>query len=248
MSATKIRTDLLLATSLELWHKLAGYVVLVLLARHLAKAAMGDLLLALAVSSFGAVVTELGTSRLLVREIAQGAEATLARLGEVLALRVPLAAAVYAALVGGTFALRPALGPVVALAAAAVLLGDLYHSFGAVFVGRREVWLRLATGMVGSLVLIPLVVLALRLGAGLGGVLVCYVAAAAVSLAVAAAAVRARVGPVRVAWGASAAWAAAQPAFPFFLMTALGLAHFKADTVLLYLLASPATVATYEAA
>jgi O-antigen/teichoic acid export membrane protein len=56
-----------------------------------------------------------------------------------------------------------------------------------------------------------------------------------------------RYGPIPLRWDPLVARATARASLPFFALNTLGLAHFKADTVLLFLLTTPAAVATYEA-
>src|SRR3989442_786363 len=148
---TKIRTDLLLAASFEVLQKLSGYVVLMILARHLEKPVMGTLFFAATLAALAAAATELGTSRFLVRAIAERPEEALRRLGEVVTLRLPLALGVWLLLGIVILTVRPDLAVVVLLTSAAVMLTDLYYSFGAFFLGLRKVGLRIATGLCGPL-------------------------------------------------------------------------------------------------
>jgi O-antigen/teichoic acid export membrane protein len=246
MQWTKTRADLALATGGEVVQKLSGYAVLAILARHFDKAAMGRLFFAMALTSVVAAATELGTGRYLVREVATRPEAALRRLGEVIALRAPLALGAFLLLAAGVCLTRPGLAPILLPAAVAGLLNDLSYSFGAFLVGRREVGLRLATGLSGPIVLVTLVALAVSRGATLPQVLLCYVVAALVPLAAGALVIRRRFGRFPLA-GLGKGVAAGRASLPFFLLTALGIAHFKVDALLLFALATPTAVATYEA-
>ena len=247
MQWTKTRADLALATGGEVVQKLSGYAVLAILARHFDKAAMGRLFFAMALTSVVAAATELGTGRYLVREVATRPEAALRRLGEVIALRAPLALGAFLLLAAGVCLTRPGLAPILLPAAVAGLLNDLSYSFGAFLVGRREVGLRLATGLSGPIVLVTLVALAVSRGATLPQVLLCYVVAALVPLAAGALVIRRRFGRFPLAGLGQGAVAAGRASLPFFLLTALGVAHFKVDALLLFALATPTAVATYEA-
>jgi len=247
MRWTKIRTDLLLAASSEVLQKLSGYAVLMILARHLEKPVMGTLFFAATLAALAAATTELGTSRFLVRAIAENPDEALRRLGEVVALRLPLALGVLLLLGAAVLAVRPDLAVVVVLMSAAVMLTDLYYSFGAFFLGLRKVGLRIATGLCGPLLTIPLVAVAVALRASLPAVLACFVAASGSGLALTVWVVRRRYGPIPIVWDAGAARRVARASLPFFALATLGLAHFKVDTLLLFTLASPAAVATYEA-
>jgi O-antigen/teichoic acid export membrane protein len=246
MHWSKTRVDLALATSGEVVQKLAGYAVLAILARHFEKADMGRLFFAMALTSVVTSATELGTGRYLVREVAVRPAVALRRLGEVVALRTPLIIGAFLLLAGAVFFTRPALAPIVLPAAAAGLLNDLYYSFGAFLIGQRHVALRLATGLSGPLTLVLVVAFAVSRGATLPQVLLCYVVAALVPLSAGALVIRRLFGPIPLAGARAGAIAAARASLPFFLLTALGILHFKVDALLLFALATPAAVATYE--
>jgi O-antigen/teichoic acid export membrane protein len=247
MPWTKTRADLALATLAEVIQKLSGYAVLAILARHFDQARMGELFFAMALASVIAAGTELGTSRYLVREVATGPAAALRRLGEVLALRTPLALGGFLLVAAGVRLIRPELTPIVLPAVAAGLLNDLSYTFGAFLIGSREVGLRIAAGLCGPAALVTLVAVAVSRGATLEQVLLCYVLAAIVPLTALALVVRRRFGPVPLTGTRGGAAAAARASLPFFLLTALGVIHFKVDALLLFALATPAAVAIYEA-
>lgn len=246
MRWTKVKADLALATSAEVVQKLAGYAVLAILARYVDQTDMGRVFFAFTLAWVVAVVTELGTSRYLVREVATRPESGLDRLGEVLALRVPLVAGGFMLVNAAVAMVQPELAPVVLPVSAAVLAGDLYYAFAAFLIGRREVGLRLATGLSGPVVLVLLVVGMVRRGATLEEFLACYVIASLVPLGAAAVVVWRRFGPIRLAASRAGVWNAARGSLPFFFLTALGIVHFKVDTLLLFGLTSPAAVAIYE--
>jgi O-antigen/teichoic acid export membrane protein len=247
MRLTKTKADLALATGAEMAQKLVGYVVLALLARHFDKAHMGQLFFAMALTSVVAAATELGTTRYLIREVAIRPEEALRRLGEVIALRTPLALCAFLLLAAGVTLVRPELASIVLPAVAAGLVNDISYSLGAFLIGRRKVGLRLATGLTGPITLVTLVAVAVSRGATLQEVLLCYVVAATVPLTAGALVIRRRFGPIPLAgtWAGTAA--AARRSLPFFLLTALGVVHFKVDALLLFALTTPAAVATYEA-
>jgi O-antigen/teichoic acid export membrane protein len=247
MPWTKTRADLALATLAEVIQKLSGYAVLAILARHFEQARMGQLFFAMALASVIAAGTELGTSRYLVREVATGPAVALRRLGEVLALRTPLALGGFLLVAAGVGLIRPELTPIVLPAVAAGLLNDLSYTFGAFLIGSREVGLRIAAGLSGPAALVTLVAVAVSRDATLEQVLLCYVAAAVVPLTALAVVVRRRFGPVPLTGTRAGAVAAARASLPFFLLTALGVIHFKVDALLLFALATPAAVAVYEA-
>ena len=92
---SRVSTDLLFATSADVVSKLLGYVVLAALARLLSVADMGELFFAIAFASIFAMLTELGTSRYLVRKVAQDRGRALDHLSDVLSLRLPAVGAAF---------------------------------------------------------------------------------------------------------------------------------------------------------
>lgn len=248
VNAGKVRTDLGLAISIELLQKLVGYVVIVLLARYLAKEQMGEFFFAATVSMMFAMPAELGTTKYLVRAASEAPGDATTALSRVLALRLPLAGLVFVALVGLTAALRPELLAVMTLTAAYTLVGDLYYSFGATFVGLRRLKLRFATAAVGHLVLLALVILGVRAGWSLAQILAGYVGANLVAVATAVIVMRVRVGPVTIRGDRTAILAIVRESWPFFLLAVLGLIQFKVDTVMIFFLGTASAVANYESA
>lgn len=246
MHWSRTRADLALATFAELAQKAAGYIVLAILARHVDPSDMGRIFFAFTLAALVSAATELGTGRYLIREVATRPDSGLVRLGEVLTLRIPLVVGGFLLLNAAILLIRPDLAPVVLPTSAAVLVGDLYFAFGAYLVGRRAVGLRVATGLSGPLLLVLLVLVVVARGATLRQVLACYLASGCVTLAAGALAVRRRFGPIPFTGNRTGAWRAARTSLPFFFLTVLGIAHFKVDTLLLFVLATPAAVAVYE--
>lgn len=248
MNRTKVRTDLGLAVSVELVQKLVAYVVIVLLARYLDKARMGEFFFAATASMIFAMPAQLGTSKYLVRTVSEDPDGAQRALSSVLALRLPLVLLSFLALVGLTALLRPDVLVVMALTAAYTLIGDLYFSFGATFVGLRRMKLRFATAAAGHLALLAVVVLGVRSGASLPQILTGWIGANLVALGAAALVMRVRIGSVRIRWDPAEALNITRESWPFFLLAVLGLIQFKIDTVMLFFLGTATAVANYESA
>jgi O-antigen/teichoic acid export membrane protein len=246
MSRTRLTADLVLAAATELLQKLSGFVVLAIVTRRFAPDVVGDFLLALTLGAVAAAITEAGTGRYLVREVAQRPAEARARLGEVLALRIALAVACLVLLAGAAAVLRPALVRVVIPTGAALLLAEVYFAYGAFLLGQRRVALRFVTGAVGPALGLSLAAVAAGAGAALSTVLAAWAAGVAAGAAAAAIVVRSRFGPVPLRPAGAEVRRAARAALPFFALSLLGLAHFKADTLLLFALAGPVAVAWYE--
>lgn len=226
--------------------KLAGYVVLAILARHLEVSSLGELFFAATLCMFAGLATELGTNVHLVRRVAPQPERAAEHLAQVISLRLPLFALVLAALNGIGRLAAPELAPTLLLTSVYTMLQELSWCFAACLVGLRRVVERVAVGLVGPLLLVLLVPAVLRAGGGLHAVLAGYVAAHAVGLAIAFAVVRRRAGPLPLAWRPAEAAEVLRASLPLFALGLLGLAHFKADSLLLGLLRSYEAVAEYE--
>jgi O-antigen/teichoic acid export membrane protein len=248
MSKMKIRADLFFATFGEVSQKVMGYLVLVLLGRYLDKGSMGQFFVAATIAMIAAAVTELGTGRHLIREIATTPQHALRHLGDVLSLRLPLTAGALILVNAAVHLVDPALGSVMLLTSCYVLVGDLYFSYSAFMVGRRLLGLRLATLLGGQLLLALCVGASVLAGGSLRSVLLGYIAANVVTLGLTAALVHSRFGAVRLTRPTGKTWRLARGAAPFGALAALGLLHSKADTLMLYALSSATVVATYESA
>jgi O-antigen/teichoic acid export membrane protein len=238
----KARRDMGLALFSQLFYKLVGYVVLVVLARHLAKDLMGEFFFAATL----AMLTELGLNTLLVRETARSPSDGLRRASQVLSIRLPLLGLYLAALVGGALLVEPSFAPVLALTALYVGLDDLYLTFGSLFVGLKRIAWTVAAGVGSKLLLAVLVVVAVRGGGGLLTVLGCYVVASVVLVATAWGIALRRVGPVRPIWDPGLVRRLVPASLPFLWLTLLSLLHFNVDTVMLGLLAGFESVAHYQ--
>lgn len=248
MSGMKIRADLFFATFGEVSQKVVGYLVLVLLGRYLDKGSMGQFFVAATIGMIAAAITELGTGRHLIREIAATPQHALRHLGEVLSLRLPLTACALLVVNAAVHLLDPALGSVMLLTSCYVLVGDLYFSYSAFMVGRRLLALKLATMLGGQLLLALCVGASVLAGGSLRSVLLGYIAANVITLCLTATLVHSHFGAVQLTRPTEKTWRLARGAAPFGALTVLGLLHSKADTLMLYTLSSATVVATYESA
>lgn len=243
----QLRRDLVLATSSDVVRKLLGYVVLATLARFLSKSDMGELFFAMTFASVFALLTELGTSRYLTRRIAEDERNALQDLSEVLALRLPAVGVAFLLLSVIAQLFMPARSHILIPVGLFVLVGDLYFSFGALFVGLRRMGYRFVTGLIDIVLLAFLVVVAVRLGWGLPGVLVCYVVAKVALVIGTALVVQVRFGSFRIVANADRLRTVALASRPFFVLVFLSLVFLKVDTLMLLFLRSSEDVAQYEA-
>ncbi len=242
-----VKTELLLATSSDVVSKLLGYVVLATLARALSKADMGELFFAIAFASIFAMLTELGTHRYLVRKVAQNRTRALDHLSEVLSLRLPAIGAAFLLMNGFALIFMRERAQVLLLASIFVLIGDLYYTFGSLFLGLRRIGYRFVTGLIDPVLLVLLVLVAVSVGWNLYAVLVCYIVAKVTLVAVTAVVVRWRFGQFGLVFDASRLRRVTAESLPFFLLGFLGLVFLKVDILMILFFRSAEEVARYEA-
>jgi O-antigen/teichoic acid export membrane protein len=242
-----LKVDLALAASSDVVRKLLGYVVLATLARALSKTDMGELFFAITLASVFATITELGTHRYLTRKVAQDQARALDHLSEVLSLRLPALALAFVLLNGAAWLFMRERTHILLPVSVYVLVGDLYYSFGSLFLGLRRLGWRFATGLIDVALLVVLVLFAVRLGWSLNGVLVSYVASSVTLVVVTALVVRVRFGRFGLVTDRTRLRAALGESLPFFALVFLSLAYFKVDTMMILFIRSAEDVALYEA-
>jgi O-antigen/teichoic acid export membrane protein len=248
MNWRKIQVDLTMALSSQLLQKLAGFAVVMVLARYLDKVVMGQFFMAGTLALFLALSTELGVNRHLMRGVAQQPDQALAALGHVLALRLPLMVIGYVLMTGAVFLFKRELTIPVLLTSLYMLIQDYGYSLGSLILGLGRVGLCIAIAFIGQVLTVGLVLGAVAIDARLTTVLLAYVAANVVLIVLTLELVRRKIGPFRLDWQFNEAKRIVRESLPFFLLGVLGVIHFKVDSVLLGFLRGYEQVATYEAA
>ncbi|MHC4503515.1 MAG: oligosaccharide flippase family protein [Planctomycetota bacterium] len=243
-----IRRDVVIATASQLLQKLLGYVVLMMLARHLATDQMGAFFFCTAVSYFCAMFTDLGLNPLTIREIAKQPRKARLYLSEVLAIRLPLLCSLLGVLNGVIYFGERELFVVMALTSSYVFLEYLYYSFAAVLQGLRWVGYRAVTGLIAPVLLVLVVGEAAESDRSFSTILAGYVVANGIMVGCTVALIWRRLGVVFPVWDARAARRLLRASAPLFLLQLLDLVHFKVDTVMVGLLRTYDEVAIYEAA
>jgi O-antigen/teichoic acid export membrane protein len=193
-------------------------------------------------------VTDLGASTDLARRVAAAPRGARRRFEAVLSARVPLAAA-YVVLMAAWVALtKPdVLGVTLAIAFFSVCR-DLYRSYSSLFLGLKQVGYTVVAFGSSLVVLVGLVAVGVKSGAGLGWMTTAYVWSGLVLLAVAAGIVRVRIGPIRLRGGWRRMRRVVGGGVWLFVLSLATLAHFAADTVMLGYLQPYEQVARYQAA
>ncbi|SNT33554.1 polysaccharide biosynthesis C-terminal domain-containing protein [Tropicimonas sediminicola] len=237
--------DLVLSVLSQLVQKLPGLVGAVVLARHFDIALMGQFFFCGVIAAIAATVSHLGTDRALNRSVAQNPEGALEMLGKVLPLRLVAIAGLWVGINGIVALVAPDLLAICALTTGYMLLGNLFFSFSAVFVGLRWAGLRLVIGAIGPL-LIALSSCAVFLGWSLPAVLALYCCANALMVAVAIRVTRARLGRPDLVWNFDALRPVLLLSAPFLAIEIVLLIQAKIDVLMIYAMSTPAAVAEYE--
>ncbi len=246
MSGEKIRVDTMIAYLSQAFYKLTGFLILALLARYLAKDDMGAFFFAATFTSLGALLTELGTNAHLTRSISADPAGARRAVSDVLSLRIPLAATCFVAITLFALLFRREIWILVLLSSIYALIEQIYHSFGALFLGSRRVVFNVTSGMISRGLLVALILFAVRHRFDVLGVAACYITADTVMLVIAVALSRRIVPGIRPHWAPRAALSLAHITFPLFAMQLLTMIHFRIDSVMIGFLRDYADVATYE--
>lgn len=248
MDWPKIRRDLSWATGYQLASKLVGYVVLLILIRYLSQNRMGEFFFAVTLATFIAMIGELGTNQHLVRMISAQPEKALELLSRVVMVRLPFMSLAFLLINGFALLFKPEIAYTILLASIYVLLREAYSSIGAFFVGLRRVAHRVLTALLGQVLLLGGIVFLVAMEAGLSSILWCYIAAHAVTIVASLWVVHSRFGSLELRWDRNEIREILRGSFPLFLLTFLGLMHFKIDTLMLGVLQPFSAVAVYESA
>jgi len=245
--SSKIRSDLALSFGSQVAYKFVGYLVLAVLARYLSLDDLGKFFYASTLAGVAVLFTELGTSDLLVRAVAQDRARAASWIGQVLSLRVPLLTGYVTLLAAWAWLAEPDLAPVVVLAALYVGMKDLYRACSSVLLGLRSVGTTVVLYGGGMALLLLLVFEVVRAGGGLGAILLAYCGWTAALLSAGLLTVRHRVGSIPLRSGLAGMGPMLRSSLPLFLMAVTSLVHFKVDTLMLGFMRSYQEVAIYEA-
>jgi PST family polysaccharide transporter len=248
MNLSKTRRDLLTAFISQLGFKLLGFAVLALMARQLSQADYGKLMFALTLCGVTVLVTDLGASTDLSRRVAAAPAGARRRLEAVLSARLPLLAAYLVLLPAWTALTKPDALAVVAAIAVFGVCRDVYRSYSSLFLGLHRVGDTIIAFGSSLIVLVAAVALGVATDGGLAWMTGAHVLSGVVVLGVAVGIMRFRFGPIRLRCG----WRRMKRVFSgsvwLFVLSAAGLVHFGADTLMLGYMQPYDQVARYQAA
>jgi len=218
------------------------------LVRHVDKALMGEFFFAISVCTAAALLNEFGTSRYLVRAVAQDKASAAAYLGGVLRLRLPLLALTVVTINCIVAVTAPQLLWIFVFTSIYILSENLYYAFGSTLLGIGAVSARVVTGLIGPLCLLILVPTAIFLDWSFDRIVVAYAIATTAMATIGLAAVVRRIGRVTILRGAVSARGIIAQCSLLFAVNALVLLHSRIDEWMLAAMRDFREVAGYAAA
>ncbi len=245
MNLTPTRLNLLAAGLIQIVDKLSGYVIIVLLTHYIDRIQLGGMFFAATLSSVFASITSFGTNTYLLREVAVAPEQSLARLSEVVSIRLVLMVVCWLGLNVFFLFIYPGLALIMLLTSSEDFLEEFYYGFGAFFLGHKKVGFRLLTSTSMKIVLVGLVAVVILSGGSLVQILFCYILANLLLVLFAVWLVVTRFGPIRLRFDLRVAAKVLGHSFPFFIFDFLTIAHFRADTLMVGLILDLKQVASY---
>lgn len=228
--------------------KIIALVVLTVLVRHVDKTVMGEFFFAISVCTAAALLNEFGTSRYLVRAVAQDKTSAAAYLGGVLRLRLPLLALTVVTINCIVAVTAPQLLWMFVFTSIYILAESLYFAFGSTLLGIGAISARVVSGLIGPLCLLVLVPTAIFLDWSFDRIVVVYAIATTVMATIGLAVVIRRIGRVTILRGAVSARSVIAQCSLLFAVNLLVLLHARIDEWMLAAMRDFREVAGYAAA
>lgn len=228
--------------------KVIALVIVTVLVRHVDKTLMGEFFFAISVCTAAALLNEFGTSRYLVRAVAQDRTGAAAYLGGVLRLRLPLLALTVVTINCIVAVTAPQLLWMFVFTSIYVLSESLYFAFGSTLLGIGAVSARVVSGLIGPLCLLVLVPTAIFLDWSFDRIVVVYAIATTVMATIGLAVVIRRIGRVTILRGAVSARSVIAQCSLLFAVNLLVLLHARIDEWMLAAMRDFREVAGYAAA
>ncbi|MEM6552988.1 MAG: oligosaccharide flippase family protein [Planctomycetota bacterium] len=251
---TKTKTDLLIGTGGSVLQKLIGYLILMLLTRHIAKDQVGDYFLAVAISLIVQMVCDLGSNRQLIRSVAGRlgtpgsntesnqltadqqqaiADDNQREFSAVVSLRLTLSALAFLLINAIMAGVRPDMIEVMLLTSFYTLAIGVFYAFGAYLIAHRRMVARFATELAGQVMMLGVILGVVFLNGGLRELLIGYVFANLITVATAYTLVRKTHGRIGLTLSRRNLTAIAILGLPIFAMDIVQLVQFKLDTIML---------------
>ena len=228
--------------------KIIALIVVTVLIQNVDKTLMGQFFFAISVCTAAALLSEFGTSRYLVRTVAQDRAGATAYLGGALRLRLPLMALTVVAINCIVAVIAPQLLWMFIFTSIYILSENLFYAFGSTLLGIGAVSARVVTGMIGPVCMLVLVPGAIFLEWSFDRIVVVYALATTMMATIGLVVVVRRIGPVSIWRGAVSARSIIAQCSLLFAVSAIVLLHSRIDEWMLAAMRDFREVAGYAAA
>ena len=236
--------DTFLLFGAQLFYRLSGVVLLMVLSRSLSAETLGVYFFSCSFAESFITLASFQLNPVLVRRVAADPERGGAHLASLLGIRI-VSGVIYGACVAGAAAVfARAIWPVIAVAACFTVLENLYFSFGSLFLAVRKVIYNVRIGVAVQTVFVAVFLAGMWWAPSLETLLAANLLRASCLAGAALALTHRRVFPLRVAWD----WGFLREGIPFTLLSFLAVLQDKADTLLLGFLTDYHTVGHYQLA
>ena len=247
-TVNSVLRQLSIATLGQGLEKVIALIVVTVLVQHVDKGLMGAFFFAISVCTFASLLNEFGTSRYLVRSVAQDREGAAVHLGSVLRLRLPLLALTLVVIICVVSITAPQLLQIFIFTSIYILMESLYYAFGATLLGMGAVRARVITGLISPVLLLALVPAAALLNWPFDRIIVIYAAASTVMMVMGLVVVVRKIGPVTIFGDTAPARSIVAQCFLLAAVNVVLLMHSKIDEWMLVAMLDFREVAGYAAA
>ena len=230
--------------------RLIGFAMGTVLARQFGAERFGEYMFVMTYVLYFAFLADGGLGRFLIRDAAREPARAREFLDKTAALRLALAAAVYALMLAGALLTRSGgeRTALVAIAGASLFTGALSGALSSMFNAREEMRISALFGVLSSVTTALFVLAALAAGARLPGVVVAATLANLPPLAYLVVRWRERQGMPGLTVDVAFWRSALRRSFPYALLGVIGLVYFRMDALLLTWMKGPEATGIYTAA
>lgn len=240
----RLERDAVLLLTAQVFYKLNGMVLFIVLSRYLPVREIGIYFFALAFTETLMLLGNLNLNLSLMRRLAAAPDQSSAQLAPFLGLRLFTGPLYLLAVTAAAMVVAREIWSVIAVVALSALLEDLYFVFGHAFLALRKAVYNVSIGVVTQAVFLTLCIIGMRWAPSLGVLLGANLVRSVSLVAAAAYATHRWISPLRVSWDMNVI----KEGKPFILLSLVGTLAGKVNTMLLGLLAGYAVVSHYQLA
>ncbi|MBI2760601.1 MAG: flippase [Chloroflexi bacterium] len=227
-----------------------GFVLGTVLARYFGAADFGTYMFVMTYVSYFGFLADAGLGRFLIRDVARDRGVEQEYLGQITALRLVLAGAAYALMIGVALLTRssPERTLWIAIAGGSVFTGAIAGALSSMFTAQEEMHVSALFGLLSSVATAVFVVAALAAGAGLLGTFIAVSLANLPPLGYLLVMWRRREPGPRLRASARFWGTALRQSYPYAILGVIGLVFFRIDSLMLTWIKGPEANGIYTAA